>query len=80
MRPGHFYWQWQHLLKPGMSFDPRLDPYQGKDETQFAKDLSSSRMFLSSLIKVHVNYDLTVEETVNQAITIANVMEKWNLK
>lgn len=80
MRPGHFYWQWQNLLKPGMSFDPRLDPYQGKDETQFAKDLSSSRMFLSSLIKVHVNYDLTVEETVNQAITIANVMEKWNLK
>lgn len=80
MRPGHFYWQWQHLLKPGMSYDHRLDPYQGLDETQFAKDLSSSRMFLSSLIKVHIDYDLTVEETMKQANVIADVMEKWNLK
>lgn len=80
MRPGHFYWQWQQLLKPGMSYDPRLDPYQGLDETQFAKDLSSSRMFLSSLIKVHIDYDLTVEETIKQAEVIADVMEKWNLK
>lgn len=80
MRPGHFYWQWQNLLKPGMSYDPRLDPYAGIDETQFAKDLSSSRMFLSSLVKVHVDYDLSVEDTMKQATTIADVLEKWNMK
>lgn len=81
IRPGHFYWQWQHLLVPGKYQDARLDPYQWNTDIKDSfKDLSLTKSFLSKILRIQVDYDLSLNETEAQAVTIQEKLSQWRKK